>query len=125
MTACQRFMIQPKRRLNPTQDSPKATGEGFAFRFPQRPQRSPVIPQPNICHGVHGPCPRKTFETKALVHPTRKPGNGPKTSPQSAVRKVTGWMLGRGAKTTRDMAVKALRVEISAICLVPMTLASK
>jgi hypothetical protein len=37
----------------------------------------PTPPHAHICHGVHGPCPKKTFEAKAATAPTAKPGAPP------------------------------------------------
>ena len=37
---------------------------------------TPHIPQPAICHGVHGPWPNQKFETSAASAPTAKPGAG-------------------------------------------------
>ena len=34
-------------------------------------------PQPAICHGVHGPCPKKKFDVSAAIAPTTKPGAPP------------------------------------------------
>ena len=38
---------------------------------------TPTPPQAAICHAVHGPWPKKTFDTSAVIAPTAKPGTGP------------------------------------------------
>ena len=37
----------------------------------------PTPPQAAICHAVHGPWPRKTFDTSAVSAPTANPGTAP------------------------------------------------
>ena len=39
--------------------------------------RTPTRPKATICHGVHGPWPKKKFETSAAVAPTTKAGAPP------------------------------------------------
>ena len=39
---------------------------------------SPVAPHPAICHGVHGPWPKKKFETSPASAPTTNPGPAPR-----------------------------------------------
>ena len=38
---------------------------------------TPVAPQPAICHGVHGPWPKKKFDASPAIAPTAKPGPPP------------------------------------------------
>ena len=37
----------------------------------------PVTPQAAICHGVHGPWPKKKFEVSPAIAPTANPGAPP------------------------------------------------
>ena len=46
-------------------------------RAQQRAADSPTPPHATICHGVHGPCPKKKFEASAATAPTAKPGAPP------------------------------------------------
>ena len=39
---------------------------------------TPVAPQAAICHGVHGPWPKKKFEVSAASAPTANPGAPPR-----------------------------------------------
>lgn len=43
------------------------------FFFENIPPIAPAVPHAIICHGVHGPWPRKIFETKAEMVPIKKP----------------------------------------------------
>jgi len=53
---------------------PRMTGASAAPAMPQAPQAS-------ICHGVHGPCPRKKFDASAATAPVVKPARAPSAAP--------------------------------------------
>lgn len=52
------------------------------FFLNSNPAKKPIIPRANICHGVHGPCPKKKFETKPVTAPTKNPVSAPKHNPE-------------------------------------------
>ena len=56
----------------------------------------PHAPQPSICHGVHGPWPRKKFEESAARAPVANPARGPSAAPAATVITVTGCTPGIG-----------------------------
>ena len=62
--------------------------------FPSAPAIRPTAPKPHICHGVHGPCPKKKSETNPLSAPTRKPACGPRNAPAIIAIALTGLKLG-------------------------------
>jgi hypothetical protein len=55
-----------------------------------RAPAAPHAPQASICHGVHGPCPRKKLETSAAVAPTAIPARSPSAAPAATTMTVTG-----------------------------------
>ena len=52
------------------------------------------MPNANICHGVHGPCPMNMLESIMIRHPTRKPASPPKEIPLKITIAATGLKLG-------------------------------
>src|SRR5436190_21208872 len=82
--------------------------------------RAPTTPHPphaNICHGVHGPWPRKKFDASAARAPTPKPARAPSAAPAATAITVTGWTPGIAAKRTRPPAAAAASVATSASVL--------
>ena len=75
----------------------------------------PTTPQPAICHGVHGPWPKKTFDASAATAPTTKPG-APPSDVAGDQHDVGGRLDVRGAaKAIRPSAASAASVATSAI----------
>ncbi len=72
------------------------------------------MPHPVICHGVHGPWPRKTFDASAAAAPVASPARAPSVTPVTATIIVTGWTLGIAAKSTRPPAAAAASAATSA-----------
>ena len=54
------------------------------------PAKNPAIAKANICHGVHGPCPKKKFDTKTVTAPTKNPVSPPKHTPEIITSATTG-----------------------------------
>ena len=54
------------------------------------PATKPIIPNENICQGVHGPCPKKKFETNPVTLPTKNPVSPPKHTPAIITSATTG-----------------------------------
>jgi hypothetical protein len=79
--------------------------------------KMPTPPQPAICQGVKGPCPKKTFDASAPTAPTTKPGAAPSAKPESSTMSVVGLTLGSGAKATRPSAASAASVATRASTL--------
>ena len=65
------------------------------------PAKNPMIPKLNICHGVHGPCPKKKLETNALTAPTKKPDSAPKQTPAIITIAIMGLNCGNIKKAAR------------------------
>src|SRR5262245_43283552 len=76
---------------------------------------TPHAPQASICHGVHGPWPRKKFEASAATAPVAKPARAPSAAPAATVITVTGCTPGTATKSTRPAAATAASVATSAI----------
>ena len=51
-----------------------------------RPAIKPIMPHENICHGVHGPCP-KNIDMIAAVAPIIKPVSLPNTIAETIMTK--------------------------------------
>ena len=64
--------------------------------FCSRPATKPIMPQQNICHGVHGPCPNIKLETNAVSAPVIKPASGPNATAVIITIADTGLKLGSG-----------------------------
>lgn len=65
----------------------------FFFNIPflnNSPAINPIIPKPNICHGVQGPCPKKKLDTIPETAPTKKPASPPKQTPAIITMAATG-----------------------------------
>src|SRR5436190_15601844 len=75
---------------------------------------TPQPPQASICHGVHGPWPRKKFDASAARAPTPKPARAPSAAPAATAITVTGCTPGIAAKRTRPPAAAAASVATSA-----------
>ncbi len=75
----------------------------------------PMSAHESICQMVHGPWPRNTFETSAVVAPTANPAAGPRTQPVTITRTVDGWTPGIAANATRPAADRAPRLATAAI----------
>src|SRR6266550_1205535 len=71
------------------------------------PPSTPAPPQPTICQGVHGPCPKKTFDASAATAPTAKPGTGPSAYPAKSAISVVGLTFGIGANAIRPTVARA------------------
>src|SRR5436190_4250698 len=65
---------------------------------------APHAPHASICHGGHGPCPRKRLDTTAAVAPTAIPARRPRATPAATVITVTGCTPGMAANSTRPAA---------------------
>src|ERR1700761_8130109 len=65
---------------------------------------TPVAPHPAICHGVHGPWPKKKLEARPASAPTAKPGPLPSAYPDTSTMSVVGLTLGTAAKAIRPSA---------------------
>src|SRR6476661_3366399 len=74
---------------------------------PTSPPSRPAPPQPTICHGVHGPCPKKTFDASAATAPTANPGTGPSAYPAKSAMSVVGFTFGIGANAIRPTVARA------------------
>src|SRR5215208_1242775 len=72
------------------------------------------MPQPAICHGVHGPCPSQKFETNPDSAPTANPGGPPRVKPAIRVMSVVGTTLGIGENATRPATEIAASAATSA-----------
>ena len=73
--------------------------------------RKPIIPKVNICHGVHGPCPKKQLETKAEIAPVKKPALLPRQIPEIITMASMGLNCGsikNAALPATEMAHKTL-----------------
>ena len=66
----------------------------------------------NICQGVHGPCPKKMFDTSMASAPVMNPSSRPKHNPVMMMSAVTGLMAGTGAKIKRPATVNAVMTMI-------------
>src|SRR4029079_17469914 len=89
----------------------------FRSNGPIAPAVAPTRPQPIICHGVHGPWPRKALDSSAVRPPTAIPARGPSAAPVTAAVMVTGWTLGMNANSTRPAVATAASAAISASSL--------
>ena len=58
------------------------------------PAINPIMPSENICHGVHGPCPKKKFDTKPVTAPVKNPVSPPKHTPVIIITAKTGLNCG-------------------------------
>ncbi len=75
---------------------------------------SPVTPQAAICHGVHGPWPKKKLEVRPASAPTTNPGPPPSAKPAINTMSVVGLTFGRAAKAIRPSAASVASVATSA-----------
>ena len=75
---------------------------------------SPVAPHAAICHGVHGPWPKKKFDTSPASAPTTKPGPAPSAYPDTSTMSVVGLTFGSAANAIRPSAANAASVATSA-----------
>jgi hypothetical protein len=78
MTHSEKFWIAPKANdaaahAIASDTRPSSLPHIRASPAPIRPAR----PQPAICHGVHGPWPKNTFDASAATAPAAKPGAPP------------------------------------------------
>ena len=80
VTHIERFITAPKS--SPAAAHAAASDARPSSRPKTRASPAPSNPapaQPAICHGVHGPCPKKRFEASAATAPTMNPGAPPRT----------------------------------------------
>ena len=70
------------------------------------PATKPIIPKVNICHGVHGPCPKKKFETNPVTAPIKNPASPPKQIPDIIISATTG--LNWGSIKNDDLPATAI-----------------
>src|SRR5690242_10087557 len=84
-----------------------ASAQRFRSGRPIAAAPAPTSAQPIICHGVHGPWPRKAFETRAAAPPVAMPARAPRVAPVTATIIVTGCTLGMNANSTRPPAAAA------------------
>src|SRR3954453_7515736 len=75
---------------------------------------TPTSPHATICHGVHGPWPKKRFDDSAATAPTTNPGAPPSTYPAISTMSVVGLTFGSGANAIRPSAASAASVATSA-----------
>src|SRR3954454_4659492 len=100
-----RSRIAPKSR--PIAPQNRASGTRATRRpvaAPRAAPSRPARPQAAICHGVHGPWPKTTFDASAPVAPTANPGAPPSTNPVSTTMSVVGLTFGSGANAIRPSA---------------------
>src|SRR6476469_2486348 len=84
-----------------------ASAQRFRSGRPIAAAPAPTSAQPIICHGVHGPWPRKAFETRAAAPPVAMPARAPRVAPVTATIIVNGCTLGMNANSTRPPAAAA------------------
>src|SRR6202022_417540 len=89
-----------------------------------RPPAAPQPPQASICHGVHGPWPRKKLETSAAIPPTATPARTPSATPAATQITVTGCTPGTTRKRTRPIAATPPSVATTTSSFVESTPAS-
>ena len=114
-TGC-RFITAPKN----APASPQATASGRRPR--SRPATlartappTPIAPQAHICHGVHGPWPKNTFDGERRDRADREPGRAAeRRSRQISTMSVVGLTFGSGANAIRPSAASAASVATSA-----------
>lgn len=95
----QKFIIQP----NKSQQLLRKEVFPIAFHknvLRSKPAIKPIMPHENICHGVHGPCP-KILDTIAAVAPIIKPVSLPNTIAETIMTKEVGCTLGKIENGTR------------------------
>ena len=80
------------------------------------PPRYPTSPHAYICQGVHDPCPKKKFDTRAATAPTTNPERRPRAAPATMAMALTGLTSGIGAKSTRPAAAVAARTAVGMSC---------
>ena len=91
-TTYEKFMIAPYK----TSVTIKPYTESAVFVLPKSPflksipDRKPMMPNANICHGVHGPCPKNMLEQSAVTAPTKNPASAPSESPEIITIAATG-----------------------------------
>ena len=115
--SCQVFMIAPNRKPHAQPYATRAAG--WRRMGASRPAIAPHRPHVSICHGVHGPWPRKALETRAAMAPTAAPARGPSATPVTIVMAVTGCAEGIATNSTRPAAAAAASVATSAISREP------
>lgn len=93
--------------------------------FPSRPflkripEINPIMPKENICQGAQGLCPKKKFETKAVMAPTKNPVYPPKQIPEIITIATTGLNSGsikNAVLPTTPIAHKTLIITSSLAC---------
>ena len=77
------------------------------FFFIKNPDKKPIIPQLNICHGVQGPCPKNKFDARAAIVPVKNPASGPNTLAVIIIIADVGLKNGTGANATLPTAARA------------------
>ena len=55
------------------------------------PDKKPIMPKAIICHGVHGPCPKKNPDTKAVRAPHKNPDCLPNMTPVIIIMAAQGF----------------------------------
>src|SRR5262245_18560872 len=108
VTHSQRSMSALKAK--PSTKHTAANGARRRMSGASRAPASPQAPQPSICHGVHGPWPRKKFDASAASAPVANPALGPSAAPAATVITVTGWTPGMATKRTLPAAATAASV---------------
>ena len=78
------------------------------------PVRNPSSPQVNICHGVHGPCPKMKLLTNAVNAPVKKPVSGPNTMAVIIMIALHGLKFGSGTMENTVLPTTA-RADMTAI----------
>lgn len=103
----QKFMIQPNKK--PTKNPYSSLPHNFFIKnvLRSKPAIKPIIPHENICHGVHGPCPKKMLDTIAAVAPIINPVSLPNTIAETIMTKEVGCTLGKIENGTRLTAAIA------------------
>ena len=91
--------------------SPMGLG-AFAGIAAKSPAPYPTRPHAYICHGVHGPCPKKKFDASAANAPTMNPLFLPNTTPAMIATALTGLKSGIGANRIRPAAASAARTTV-------------
>src|SRR5204862_7369485 len=103
--------------MKPARAQSSASGSRPGWRprasFATTPPSTPTRPQPVICHGVQGPCPKNTFDTSPVIAPTANPGTGPSAQPANSALSVVGFTFGIGANAILLTTASADRVATS------------
>src|SRR5690625_4327559 len=120
-----KFINQPNKypQTKPNKIFPHIFLSHHVFR--RSPALIPIIPQAYICHGVHGPCPKKIFDTIAAIAPTMKPDSAPNTNPVTIITNEVGCTLGKAANGTRLTAATAAKIAKMTTSLVEISRISK